>query len=104
MYLGRLAEVAPTRVLFDAPKHPYTRLLLEALPRLDTRGRDKPPIIGEIPSPLNPPSGCTFHPRCPHANARCQSEKPELAAQPDGSHVACHAVHEQRIPVRFHTR
>ncbi len=103
MYLGRLAEVAPTRVLFEAPKHPYTQLLLAALPQLDTRGRDKSPITGEIPSPLDPPSGCTFHPRCPHANDRCKAEKPELQAQPDGSQVACHAVQERRIPVLFHT-
>ncbi len=102
MYLGRLAEVAPTRVLFEAPKHPYTQMLLAALPQLDTRGRDKSPITGEIPSPLNPPSGCSFHPRCPHANARCKSERPELSAQPDGSLVACHAVQERRIPVLFH--
>jgi peptide/nickel transport system ATP-binding protein len=99
MYLGRLAEVAPTRVLFDAPKHPYTRLLLAALPRLDTRGRERAPITGEIPSPLDPPPGCAFHPRCPHADDRCRSERPELIAQPDGSHVACHAVAEHRIPV-----
>ena len=102
MYLGRLAEVAPTRTLFEAPKHPYTQLLLAALPQLDTRGRDKSPITGEIPSPLNPPSGCTFHPRCPHANDRCKSERPELTAQPDGALVACHAVQERRIPVMFH--
>jgi peptide/nickel transport system ATP-binding protein len=102
MYLGRLAEVAPTRTLFEAPKHPYTQLLLAALPQLDTRGRDKSPITGEIPSPLNPPSGCTFHPRCPHANERCKSERPELSAQPDGALVACHAVQERRIPVLFH--
>ncbi|MFO1192903.1 MAG: oligopeptide/dipeptide ABC transporter ATP-binding protein [Rhodoferax sp.] len=99
MYLGRLAEVAPTRVLFDAPKHPYTQMLLAALPQLDTRGRDKPPITGEIPSPLNPPPGCTFHPRCPHANARCKAELPLLLPQPDGSQVACHGVQERRIPV-----
>jgi peptide/nickel transport system ATP-binding protein len=99
MYLGRLAEVAPTRTLFEAPKHPYTQMLLAALPQLENRGRDKAPILGEIPSPLEPPSGCTFHPRCPHANARCQAEKPELHAQPDGSRVACHAVAERRIPV-----
>jgi peptide/nickel transport system ATP-binding protein len=103
MYLGRLAEVAPTRVLFEAPKHPYTQLLLAALPQLDSRGRDKSPITGEIPSPLNPPSGCTFHPRCPHANDRCKAEKPELGPLPDGSQVACHAVQERRIPVQFHT-
>ncbi|MBC7707131.1 MAG: ATP-binding cassette domain-containing protein [Rhodoferax sp.] len=99
MYLGRLAELAPTRVLFEAPKHPYTQMLLAALPRLDTRGREKPSIMGEIPSPLDPPPGCTFHPRCPHANDRCRTEKPELHAEPDGSQVACHAVAECRIPV-----
>jgi peptide/nickel transport system ATP-binding protein len=99
MYLGRLAEVARTRVLFEAPKHPYTRLLLAALPRLDTRGRDRPPITGEIPSPLDPPSGCAFHPRCPHANERCRTERPELHTEADGSQVACHAVAERRIPI-----
>ena len=99
MYLGRLAEVAPTRVLFEAPKHPYTQMLLAALPRLDTRGREKPPILGEIPSPLDPPSGCAFHPRCPHANDRCRAERPELHVAPDGARVACHAVAENRIPV-----
>jgi peptide/nickel transport system ATP-binding protein len=99
MYLGRLTEVAPTRVLFDAPKHPYTQLLLAALPRLDTRGVERPPIKGEIPSPLDPPSGCAFHPRCPHANERCRVERPELVAQADGAWVACHAVSERRIPV-----
>jgi peptide/nickel transport system ATP-binding protein len=102
MYLGRLVEVAPTRTLFEAPKHPYTQLLLAALPQLDTRGRDKSPISGEIPSPLNPPSGCTFHPRCPHANDRCRSENPQLLTQDDGAQVACHAVQERRIPVLFH--
>ena len=99
MYLGRLTEVAPTRVLFEAPKHPYTQLLLAALPKLDTRGREREPITGEIPSPLDPPSGCTFHPRCPFANARCSQERPELRVEPDGSQVACHAVAERRIPV-----
>ena len=99
MYLGGLVELAPTRALFVAPKHPYTQLLLAALPQLDTRGRDKVAIAGEIPSPLDPPPGCTFHPRCPHANVRCQSERPVLQAQPDGSQVACHAVQERRIPV-----
>ncbi|HET7095991.1 MAG TPA: oligopeptide/dipeptide ABC transporter ATP-binding protein [Casimicrobiaceae bacterium] len=104
MYLGRLVEVAPTRVLFDAPKHPYTSLLLAALPRLDARGRDRPPITGEIPSPLDPPSGCAFHPRCPHANERCRTERPELKSETDGAQVACHAVEERRIPVRIHPR
>jgi peptide/nickel transport system ATP-binding protein len=99
MYLGRLTEVAPTRTLFEAPKHPYTQMLLAALPQLDARGRDRPAILGEIPSPLDPPSGCAFHPRCPHADDRCRSERPELQTTPDGARVACHAVAEQRIPV-----
>jgi peptide/nickel transport system ATP-binding protein len=101
MYLGRLVESAPTRVLFEAPKHPYTQLLLAALPRLDTRGRERPPITGEIPSPLDPPSGCAFHPRCPHANERCRRERPELRAELDGAQVACHAVEERRVTVRM---
>lgn len=104
MYLGGLVELAPTRVLFEAPKHPYTQLLLAALPQLDSRNRDKTAIMGEIPSPLNPPTGCTFHPRCPHANARCGSEKPVLQPQTDGSQVACHAVQERRIPLVFYSR
>ena len=104
MYLGRLVEVAPTRVLFEAPKHPYTALLLAALPKLDARGRDRPPITGEIPSPLDPPSGCAFHPRCPHAFDRCRTERPELRSEPDGAQVACHAVEERRIPVRIYPR
>ena len=102
MYLGRLVEVAPTRALFETPKHPYTRLLLEALPRLDTRGRDRAPITGEIPSPLDPPPGCAFHPRCPHANDRCRVERPELRTEADGSQVACHAIAERRIPITMH--
>ena len=104
MYLGRLAEVAPTRVLFDAPKHPYTRLLLAALPQLDTRGRERPPIAGEIPSPLDPPPGCSFHPRCPHADDQCRQVRPELTPQPDGSAVACHAVSAGRIPILLKER
>jgi peptide/nickel transport system ATP-binding protein len=102
MYLGRLVEVAPTRRLFEAPKHPYTQLLLAALPQLERRGREAPPTSGEIPSPLDPPPGCAFHPRCPHANERCRSEAPALLAAEDGALVACHAVQEQRIPVRLH--
>jgi peptide/nickel transport system ATP-binding protein len=99
MYLGRLVEVAPTRVLFETPKHPYTNMLLAALPQLDTRGRHKTPPMGEIPSPLDPPDGCAFHPRCPHANNRCRTDRPELHRQPDGAQVACHAVEERRIAI-----
>jgi peptide/nickel transport system ATP-binding protein len=96
MYLGRIVEVAPAHDLFRAPRHPYTRMLLDAVPDLDMSGRQRKPVEGEIPNPINPPSGCAFHPRCPHANARCRSERP----QPMNSGttlVACHAVDEGRI-------
>jgi peptide/nickel transport system ATP-binding protein len=100
MYLGRIVELAPRRTLFAAPRHPYTRMLLDAIPDLEMTGRARTPVAGEVPNPLNPPSGCTFHPRCPHANERCRSEAPRLQTivGPDGtSDVACHAVEEGRI-------
>jgi peptide/nickel transport system ATP-binding protein len=92
MYLGRIVEVAPSRELFGAPKHPYTRMLLDAVPDLAHIGRRREPVRGEIPNPISPPSGCHFNPRCPHANDRCRREVPPLA---DG--VACHAIHEGRL-------
>jgi peptide/nickel transport system ATP-binding protein len=97
MYLGRLVEVAAAADLFAAPLHPYTRLLLETIPDLAMSGRQREPVAGEVPSPLNPPSGCAFHPRCPFAAARCRSERPELRAAGSGL-VACHAVEEGRLP------
>ena len=97
MYLGRLVEVAPKAELFSRPRHPYTRMLLDAIPDIHMTGRARTPVQGEVPNPLNPPSGCAFHPRCPHANARCSSERPALT-QFQGVEVACHAVHEGRIP------
>ena len=69
-------EIGPIVEIYDAPNHPYTQALLAEVPRLDRRGRSYQPIRGEIPSPLDPPSGCHFHPRCPHASARCRSEAP----------------------------
>lgn len=97
MYLGKLVEWAPTRRLFDAPLHPYTRMLLDAIPDLEITGRSRIPVSGEVPSPINPPSGCAFHPRCPLANDRCRSQAP--TPQPVGdTHVACHAVAENRLP------
>jgi peptide/nickel transport system ATP-binding protein len=96
MYLGRLVEVAPKRQLFSAPRHPYTRMLLDAIPDIHMTGRARTPVQGEVPNPLNPPSGCAFHPRCPHANARCSAERPVLL-QRDGAQVACHAVEEGRL-------
>jgi peptide/nickel transport system ATP-binding protein len=98
MYLGRLAELADADELFAHPKHPYTRMLLDAIPDLEMSGKARTPVAGEVPNPLNPPPGCAFHPRCPHANERCRSERP--AVLPHGtSLVACHAVQEGRIRV-----
>jgi peptide/nickel transport system ATP-binding protein len=96
MYLGRLVERAPKAELFSSPRHPYTRMLLDAIPDIHMSGRSRTPVQGEVPNPLNPPSGCSFHPRCPHANARCASERPALKTF-QGIHVACHAVEEGRI-------
>ncbi|MEQ9643059.1 MAG: ATP-binding cassette domain-containing protein [Alphaproteobacteria bacterium] len=96
MYLGRLVEWAETKYLFRNPRHPYTRMLLDAIPDLDMTGRQRVPVAGEVPSPINPPSGCPFHPRCPHANDRCMAERPVLRTVAE-AHVACHAVEEGRI-------
>jgi len=90
MYLGRIVETAPTEALFEAPSHPYTRALLDNVPRLDARHRSFAAISGEIPSPLNPPPGCHFHPRCPLAGPRCRVEAPKLGTAPHGGRVACH--------------
>ncbi|MRX49991.1 ATP-binding cassette domain-containing protein [Paracoccus sp. S-4012] len=91
LYLGRLAEVNDAEALFANPRHPYTRMLLEAVPDIEMTGRPRKRVEGEIPSPIDPPPGCPFHPRCPLANERCRVEVPPLL---DG--VACHAVHEGR--------
>ncbi|WP_425257599.1 ABC transporter ATP-binding protein [Rubrivivax sp. RP6-9] len=96
MYLGRLVERSHKTTLFSQPRHPYTRMLLDAIPDIHMTGRARTPVQGEVPNPLNPPSGCAFHPRCPHANARCSSERPALKTF-QGIHVACHAVEEGRI-------
>ena len=99
MYLGRMVELGPAEALFRTPRHPYTRLLLEAVPDLAMPGRSRTPVGGEVPSPIDPPPGCTFHPRCPLANARCRAESPAQtrAATAQGEVlVACHAVAEGR--------
>ncbi|MEZ5631753.1 MAG: ATP-binding cassette domain-containing protein [Burkholderiaceae bacterium] len=96
MYLGRIVELAPKHELFRHPRHPYTRMLLDAIPKMHDTGRARTPVQGEVPNPLNPPTGCTFHPRCPHANERCRAERPALM-QFQGIQVACHAVEEGRI-------
>jgi peptide/nickel transport system ATP-binding protein len=96
MYLGRLVEVADKALLFKQPQHPYTRMLLDAIPDIHLSGRSRTPVQGEVPNPLNPPTGCAFHPRCPHANARCSAERPALTSF-NGAQVACHAAEEGRI-------
>ena len=95
MYLGKVVEKAPKRQLFAAPRHPYTRALLASTPRIDAASRaQKTVLAGELPSPLNPPSGCAFHKRCPFAVERCRVEMPLLEALGDGQQVACHRVAE----------
>jgi oligopeptide/dipeptide ABC transporter ATP-binding protein len=90
MYLGRIVELAPTAELYAAPNHPYTRALFESVPRVGVGRKAFRPIAGEIPSPLHPPSGCHFHPRCPFAGPRCKRETPPLAAIGPGRFSACH--------------
>jgi peptide/nickel transport system ATP-binding protein len=104
MYLGRLVEVAPTETLFDAPRHPYTQLLLAAIPRVGQGRREAAVPAGDLPSPLAPPPGCAFHPRCALAAEVCRREVPELRTLPDGAAVACHAVNGAAQPVRFMPR
>jgi peptide/nickel transport system ATP-binding protein len=90
MYLGRLVEVSDSKKLFTEPRHPYTRMLLDAVPDLDMTGRQRQMVAGEIPNPINPPSGCTFHPRCPLVHDRCKREDPVTI-----NGVACHAVNTE---------
>jgi peptide/nickel transport system ATP-binding protein len=90
MYLGRVVESASAEEIFRAPNHPYTQALLRQVPRLDARRTKFQPIVGEIPSPLSPPSGCHFHPRCPHAKAVCREQVPQLRAIGSGHLSACH--------------
>ena len=95
LYLGRLVEEAPRDGLFADPRHPYTRMLLDAAPRLDAFGREVAPPQGEIPDPTDPPPGCTYNPRCPLAEPRCRAERPALRALGE-RRAACHAVEEGR--------
>ncbi|WP_422371001.1 ABC transporter ATP-binding protein [Hoeflea sp.] len=97
LYLGALVEIADSKELFKAPQHPYTRMLLDAVPDLEMRGRQRKEVEGEIPNPIDPPSGCTFHPRCPFANDRCKREVPGWTKTATGV-AACHGVAEGRIP------
>lgn len=98
MYLGRLVEVASAKTLFDRPRHPYTRLLLDTIPDLEMTRRDRFPVAGEVPNPIDPPTGCAFHPRCPYAEERCRRERPVARETDDGAKIACHGVEEGRIP------
>jgi peptide/nickel transport system ATP-binding protein len=90
MYLGRVVEMAATETLFREPLHPYTQALLAEVPRIESRRRRFEPVRGEIPSPLTPPTGCHFHPRCPYAMERCSVQVPELRNVADGRRLACH--------------
>ncbi len=94
LYLGRLVEVADSKRLFLEPQHPYTRMLLDAVPDLALSGRRRKPVTGEIPNPINPPQGCAFHPRCPLAIDRCKVEIPAQRTTPTGI-AACHLVGDQ---------
>ena len=94
MYAGSIVEIAPKHELFDAPQHPYTAALLEAVPRPDPSHRRKPTIAGEVPSLVNPPAGCRFHPRCPHVMERCRVETPRLKVTSSGRQTACHLYSE----------
>ena len=96
MYLGRIVEIAASTTLFSAPRHPYTQMLLDAIPDLAMSGHAREPMGGEVPNPLDPPPGCHFHPRCPFANDRCRAETPALKRY-GSSEAACHAVEEGRI-------
>jgi len=91
MYLGRLVEMATTEELFDDPLHPYTEALLSAIPVADPDDVMRPlPLAGEIPSPLNPPTGCHFHPRCRHAQEICKTTMPVWSEYKPGHFAACH--------------
>jgi peptide/nickel transport system ATP-binding protein len=98
MYLGRVVEIADTKTLFDRPLHPYTRMLQSAIPDITMSGKPRTPVAGEVPNPLDPPTGCTFNPRCPHAREKCRVESPPLLPF-QGAKVACHGIHEGWVPI-----
>jgi oligopeptide/dipeptide ABC transporter ATP-binding protein len=102
MYLGRLVELAPADRLYADPKHPYTAALFASVPTVGTGKRVFEVIKGEIPSPINPPSGCAFHPRCPHAGPRCSVQVPRLTAAGPGRTVACH-LNDGGTQIQGHT-
>ena len=100
MYLGRIVEIAATKTLFERPLHPYTRMLQSAIPDITMSGKPRTPVAGEVPNPLDPPTGCPFNPRCPHARDKCRAEVPPLAEY-QGAKVACHGIHEGWVPVFY---
>ena len=97
MYLGRVCELADTRTLFNTPRHPYTQALLSAIPKLEDDRPNHIRLQGEVPTPVQLPSGRVFHGRCPYADDRCRQEIPQLIATDGGAQVACHAVEEGRL-------
>jgi oligopeptide/dipeptide ABC transporter ATP-binding protein len=94
MYLGQIVEAGPARAVLAAPQHPYTRALMSAVPRLDRGGEARVRLTGDLPSPLHPPPGCRFHPRCPVATAICLTSPPPARAHTQAHHVVCHHVPE----------
>ncbi|MGZ5046503.1 MAG: ABC transporter ATP-binding protein [Usitatibacter sp.] len=98
MYLGRIVEIADTKTLFARPLHPYTQMLQSAIPDITMSGKSRTPVAGEVPNPLDPPSGCTFNPRCPYARDKCREVRPELLPY-EGAQVACHGIHDGWIPI-----
>lgn len=98
MYVGKIAEIAPTEELFNTPKHPYTAALLSAVPVPDPRVRAKMiPLEGDVPSPANPPPGCYFHPRCPHVIDACRTQPPILEEISPNHYVSCHRARELEL-------
>jgi oligopeptide/dipeptide ABC transporter ATP-binding protein len=95
MYLGRIVEEAPSAMLYREPLHPYTRALLASTPSTRPGNPTPPALSGEAPSPTHPPSGCSFHPRCPVAEVFCSTADPRLLPVENGRRVACHLVHPQ---------
>jgi peptide/nickel transport system ATP-binding protein len=97
MYLGTICELASTKELFESPRHPYTQALLSAIPKLGRQKTKHIKLKGEVPTPINLPSGCVFHGRCLFANSRCINEIPLLIRLDSGTKVACHGVEERRL-------
>jgi peptide/nickel transport system ATP-binding protein len=97
MYLGTICELAPTRTLYEQPRHPYTQALLSAIPQLGVQKPKHLKLKGEVPTPIKLPTGCVFHGRCTYANERCVQEIPRLIEMDSGAQVACHGVEEKRI-------